>query len=372
MKIQKVDVLLPTYSQYQVQHHFTRKLYEAFVRAGCETRLLDGTDRVMFPILSHSDVTIAFNGGIKTEAGTLLCDHIKIPHISCLVDPPYRFLELTKGAYSIITCDDQLGCSFLKDNGFNQSFFMPHAVEPELTFDPLQERIYDVVFLGTCIDCEARRALWKDKFPSAVCRVMDEAIEATFADDITSFITILASQLDPWMHHKVFEEVEIYVKGRERLDLLNAVHGCTVHVFGNNATNEKGWAELLVNNKNVVVHPSVSYNESIEIMKQSKVVLNSSIKNKLGAHERIFTAAACGAVVVTNKNPYIADNFAHGIDMLLYSRTAMSGINDEVLDLLSDEKKRSQMAASGTKRVMQFHTWDCRVNTLLAYMSTVR
>ena len=42
----KIDVLMPSTSQYEVLHHFARKLYEAFVRQGAICRLLSGDERI--------------------------------------------------------------------------------------------------------------------------------------------------------------------------------------------------------------------------------------------------------------------------------------------------------------------------------------
>ena len=356
----KIDFLMPMSSQYDVLHHFTRKLYEAFLRTGAECRLLDGNDRVLVPLRSPPDVTIGFNGSLKMEDGSFFCDNIKVPYISCLVDPFYRFLDLTKSPYITLACDDMEGCSFLE-----RSLFMPHAVEKELYCDPKERRIYDIVFLGTAIDCERRRAQWKSFFPSSICHLMEEAAEAALGDDTTSYIPILQEECNPFTQKGVFEEVELYIKGRDRLDLLNSIEDHLIHVFGS-SVDVADWSKLLQNKKNIIIHPPVPYEKSIEIMKQSKIVLNSSLKNKRGAHERVFTAAACGAVVVTNDNPFMAENFSRGVDMLLYRRTKMSQLNEDISKLLGNEKKREEMARRGCKKVKEAHTWDHRALTLMS------
>lgn len=359
-----IDVLLPSSSQYSVLHHFANKLYEAFVRQGAKCRLLSGDERIFATLNNRPDFTIGFNGALKMEDGSLFCDQINVPHISCLVDPPFRFLELTKSQNIVIACDDQEGCALLINRGFERTVFMPHAVEPELTFDPKIERIYDIVFLGTCMDAEKWKKQWKKRFSPQIVHLMEEASSACLQDDVTSFMSILLTHLDPVEYQEVYEAVEIYVKGVDRLDLLRSFPDSMVHVFG--AGMEKdSWKKIFKKNGNMVIHPPVTYDEALEVMKRSKVVLNSSIKNKFGAHERVFSAAACGACVVTNDNPWMREHFRDGKELLLYDRHSFKEIGRRAKELLEDEHKRYAMAAAGRKCVMKGHTWDHRVKHLL-------
>lgn len=360
----KIDVLMPSSSQYKVLHHFSQKLHEAFVRTGAQCRLLSGDERLYATLNSPPDFTIGFNGAIKMEDESLFCDHIQVPHISCLVDPPFRFLELTRSPYVIITCDDQVGCQLLKRQGFDRTVFMPHAVEQELSFYDDQDRPYEITFLGTFIDAEKRRQEWKKKFSTAIRKVMEEAADVALSDDITSFISVLENQLDPREQQHAFEEVEIYIKGVDRQQLLEAFSEYPVHVFGG-SVDQSSWRRRLKSHANIIVHPAVSYEQSLEIMKKSKVVLNSSIKNKLGGHERIFTASACGAVVVTNDNPWMQKYFEAGKDIQLFKRGQLDQVRSFVYEVLLDEKKRKKIAELGRNHIMQSHTWDHRVAHLL-------
>ena len=359
----KIDVQTPNSSQYGVLHHFSQKLYEAFVRHGCECRLLSCSQSIQVLISDPPDFTIGFNGTIKMEDGSLLCDHLRVPHVSCLIDPPYRFMELTSSPYMMITCDDREGCALLKKRGFERTFWMPHAVEPELS-PGNKKRIYDIVFLGTCIDHETRQKNWEIQFPPNVCVHMKEAAEACLKDVGPSFMSILAKNLDPANYQSAFEEVEIYIKGVDRLRLLTSFSNHKVHIFGYQS-DKKGWKHILKQHPNLIVHPPVSYEEAIEIMQQSKVVLNSSLKNKQGAHERIFTAAACGALVVTNKVPFTEKHFQNGKEMLLFDGKGLPSLEKDIHALLQDENKRLEIAESGRNRVMSEHTWDQRVDKLL-------
>lgn len=359
----KIDVQMPTSSQYEVLHCFARDLYAAFVRQGACCRLLSGNDRLFAVLHDPPDFTIGFNGTLKMEDNSFFCDHVKVPHVSCLVDPPYRFLELTDSPRIIIVCDDQEGCSLLKRRHFDRTLFMSHAASADIDLDN-RERIYDIVFLGTSIDPEARKKQWKKLFTPEICKHLEEAAKISLEDGSPSFMSILAAHLDPAANQQAFEEVEMYVKGVDRLQLIGAFADSKVHVFGG-SSDKRDWKQLLKKYPNIVVHPPVTYDKAIEVMKQSKIVLNSSIKNKYGAHERIFTAAACGAVVVTNAVPFMQEHFKNGKELLLFTREGLASLEDEIKVLLNDENKRQKIAEAGRKRVMNEHTWDCRAEQLL-------
>lgn len=359
-----IDVLLPSTSQYNVLNHFTLKLYEAFIRQGTKCRLLSGDERIYATLSNPPDFTIGFNGALKMEDGTFFCDHINVPHVSCLVDPPFRFLELIKSPNIIISCDDQEGCALLKARGFDRAIFMPHAVEPELAPDSTVDRIYEISFLGTCIDPTKQKEQWGKKFSAKTLHFMEEAASVCLENNKISFMTVLLKYFDPAKDQQVFEAVEIYVKGVDRLKLLHSFPDCQIHVFGAGLEGEE-WKKILKNEVNFIVHSPVSYLQALEIMKQSKIVLNSSIKNKRGAHERVFTAAACGAVVITNDNSWMREQFRDEKELILYNNQDLTKCSKLVKSLLENEDKRRSIAEEGRKHVMAGHTWDHRVRHLL-------
>jgi len=206
---------------------------------------------------------------------------------------------------------------------------------------------------------------------------MENAVALTLGDDTTSFLLAVQQALHPllWnkagalaiqpeIYYQIFAEIELYIKGRDRIDLIEALPECQIHLFGS-SVDTIGWAEHFGRRPNITVHPAVPYAQALEVMKQSKLVLSSCIKNKAGAHERIFTAAACGAVCVTNENEYLNEQFSNGHEMLFYSRDKLDKLQPAVQDLLKNETQRLAMAEKGRNAVMSHHTWDHRVMHLI-------
>ena len=376
-QIERIDVMMPIRSEYGVLHHFTEKFYEAFVRAGYTCRLLNGDDCVLVPFKDPPDLTICFNGAPKDELGYFLCDILRVPHVSCLIDPPYRFFDLTFSRFMWLTCDDRFCTQMLHGLNFPRAFFMPHAVESDLKAEAHQERIYDVVMLASFIDYKSRGAEWEKLFPPVIYKAMHQACDVALADEKTSFIWALQQALHPhiWAKNapikleavtikKIFEEVELYIKGKDRIELIQSVHDASVHVFGT-TIDELEWKEYFRDVQNVIPHPPLSYLEALEVMKQSKIVLNSSIKNKEGAHERIFAGLACGALVVTNENAYVKEQFNEKEGLIFFKRSQFDKINEQINYYLSHEEIRRDEVKKGTEKVMLYHTWDQRVKGLM-------
>jgi hypothetical protein len=374
--IRTIDVLTVQKTQYGVLYHFTRKLFEALERAGFSCRLLEGDDMLNVCCSSPPDLTIGFNGVVFDQNKNALCDLIQRPHLSILVDPPYRFLNLTESPFMILGCEDQNECDFLQRMGFDQTFFLPHAVEREVELPSHQNKTYDVVFLGTCLDSEARMGSWKKAFPSDVCEVMTETVALAFSDPLTSFLTTFFRL---WLDHtiggkathlqnsdftRILCEIELAIKGKERLDLISSIREASVHVFGGHF-DKRDWKTLLSEQKNVVIHPPLSYTEAIEVMKQARIVLNTSLKNSFGAHERVFGGMAAGAVVVTSINAFLQRYYIDGKSIVYYQPRSLTELNHTINELIKHEPARMAIADEGRLQTLSHHTWDHRVQTII-------
>ncbi|WP_213152336.1 MULTISPECIES: glycosyltransferase [unclassified Neochlamydia] len=370
--VKKVDLITPYGSQYRVLHHFTKKLYEAWIRAGYEARFFeDATEALKVMLLDPPDLIVGFNG-VPRHDQIPYSDILKKPYLSLIVDPFYHFLSEISSPYVIIGCDDFSSVTAFKNTNFHQAFFVPHAVESDLTTDSEVEKIFEVSMLATFIDYEARREQWRLKYPLQVCEAMYEAVEQTFLNPQLAFIEATLGKVQ-WAYYNhpelrtaevdiisLLKDVELYIKGKERIDILKAIHTVPVHVFGH-SVDKVNWKSYFKNQSNIITHDAVTYEKSIEIMKQSKIVLNSSIKNKFGAHERIFTALAAGALVITNENDYLKNFFSHDVDIAFYQYHGLLNLNQMIVDYLADEDHRQQVAENGREIVMTYHTWDARI-----------
>lgn len=379
--IRRIDLFMPPLSQYGVLHHFTKKFYEALMRAGVNCRLMEAERKNPRPFLLQlfndpPDCTLSFNGLLPDDEGRFFCDMIKIPHVACLVDSPNHFFPLIRSPYNIITCVDRFSCDFFKGMKYDNVLFMPHAVEKNIVYHPDEDRPYDVLFLGSYIDFEQIAAEWKKKYPESLCKAMQEAAEITLSDQTTPYVQALVQSLqklsdkdaDPRLQNldfvELLDELEMYIRGIERVRLIKAIKHARIDVFGTGHS-KTVWDRHLGKGHHLVVHEAVPFDQAMELMKHAKIVLNSCAWIKDGAHERTFAGLACGAAVLTGENPFMRSSFTDGESILFYRGDAMNEIDNTISSILKDEPKRRAIAKKGRDIVMQSHTWDNRASLLL-------
>lgn len=381
MDLKKILFLVHN-NQYDSKRVFTKGLCAALERRSISCLTLDTPHGELTPhqfqqvIDENPDLLASFSQIVPAPDGRFICDALRMPHLSLLLDPAYSSLKLTGSPYSLISCVDRLDCLWLDQAGFRKHFFFPHGVERSLCETPLQEeRPIDVVFLGSCYDHEAIRESWREKYPKELLPLMDEAAERILADQSSS---IVQSVFATWREHgrgaeeedlvQLCFDVDYYCRGKERLDLITAFPHLQVHLFGQiqwaTTSGARHWSSRLGKQKNIHIHPPVSYEESLKVLQKSKIALNSVPFFKQGSHERIFGGMACGAVVVTNGNLYAQETFRDREELLLFDSHSLSQLEGVVAPLIEDEGSRREIAAQAQKLVKEEHTWDQRAAVL--------
>lgn len=373
--------IVVNYNLYESKKHFVQKLSEAFRRGGVGTRIIDiqtlGPDGQLqqYANLKLPTLVCSFNRAIPDpKTGKFFWEALSIPYLSILVDPAYYATDVMKAEYSIISCVDFFDCEFLRQHQCKNVLFLPHAVERELAPAENQERPFDVVFLGSCYDHIGLREKWKRKYPPFMIELMDGAIEATLSQTPLPFWQAVANgiaqrglRLSQEDTVDITTQVDNYLRGLDRWELIRSIKDAHVHVFGGTCWGDlvKGWPHYFAGMPNVTVHPAIPFTESMEILKKSRICLNSMPFFKNGTHERIFTGLACGSLPMTMDNLWVENNFVDGKELLLYQPKKWNEVNEKVNHYLNNENERADLALKGREKVMRHHTWDQRVEQLL-------
>lgn len=380
--------LIVNYNLYESKRYFTDRFAEALKRKGIDVRIIDAGEKsltadVVGTIVGfRPDLTCSFNTLLPIEGNRFLWDMLGIPHWSILLDPAMYSLNLTHSPYSIISCVDNDDCGMLGASGFDRAFFWPHAVERELIGTGEKEKTHDVVFLGSCYDYESLRASWRVQNNEGINKVLDDAIDILFSDNKTSLAESLARAWDAARlpvegvdFTALFYYLDNYTRGRDRVELIRAVKDVPVHVYGSlsedNAVGILGWTPYLASCKNVTVHPAVPFGEGLNILRKSKIALNSMPFFKNGSHERVLTALACGALPITTDTRYFRGCFKDNEEIVFYQPAKREAVNDVVIELLGDEERRRQMVSDGAKVVENEFTWDRRAEQFLEQASPI-
>ncbi len=373
--------LISNYNLYESKRHFTTKFGEAFRRKGIEVLHIDAHEAPLNAevILSISrfnpNLTCSFNTLDPITPDTFLWDYLEIPHLSILVDPALYSLNLLKSPYSVISCVDAEDVELIQSQNFNNCFFFPHAVESELIGSGKDHKIYDVVFIGSCYDYVSLRTHWKSLYSSEIDQIILDASEMVLSDKSISIAQALCKVWNPKgtstqeiSFSDLFYFIDRYTRGIDRVELIKSIKDAHVHIFGDASEDDlatyMGWKHYLKDCDNVTLHPAVSYSESLEILKQSKIALNSTPFFKRGSHERVFNALACGAMPLTTETIYWTEAFTSGKDVACYRSGRWNEVNELIDYYLANENLRRNVVVSGALKVSKNHTWDQRVELL--------
>ncbi|MBA3604009.1 MAG: glycosyltransferase family 1 protein [Parachlamydiaceae bacterium] len=373
--------LISNYNLYESKRHFSTKFGEAFKRKGIEVLHIDAQEaplnaEVLLSISRFNpNLTCSFNTLQPISPDTFLWDYLEIPHLSILVDPAIYSLNLLKSPYSVISCVDAEDVELIKSQKFENCFFFPHAIESELIGSGKDQKIYDVVFIGSCYDYESLRNHWKSLYSAEIDQVIINASEMVLSDKSISIAQALCkawNPKDPSTQEISFSElfyfIDRYTRGIDRVQLIKSIKDARVHIFGDASEDDlatyMGWKHYLQGCNNITLHPAVSYGESLEILKQSKIALNSMPFFKRGSHERVFNALACGAMPLTTETVYWTEAFTPGQDLVYYQSRKWNEANDLINYYLANESVRKNIVGKGALRVSEKHTWDQRVELL--------
>lgn len=372
--------LIVNYNLYESKRHFTEKLAEAMRRKGLETMILDVNER---PLELNDvkkikefapDFTCSFNSLAPMNEYEYLWDFLGIPHVSFIVDPAFYSTSLTDSPYSILTCVDRSDVAAMKSLGFNRVFFWPHAIECDIRIET-NARPYDVLFLGSCYDHESLRNHWQKQLPAGINRALDDAIDHVLADQYISLADALVSSWDAAGlstqdidFGKMYYYLDYYVRGRDRVELIRSIRDVKVHLFGGMMSDEPhfqhDWNYYVGNKTNVTIHPPVNFTEALHLLKQTKISLNSTPSFKEGSHERVFASFACGALPIASHSNYLQEIFGDALPF--YRMSQWDQVNEIIKRYLSNEDLRQKTVEKGRTIVLKDHTWDQRVDQLIA------
>lgn len=149
-----------------------------------------------------------------------------------------------------------------------------------------------------------------------------------------------------------------YYRAKTMETLLKA--GFQVDVFG------ESWEKSdLRKYPNLICHPNVSSEESMQVWKQSKISLNVMSWHKGGFTERMANIMMCGAVLLTDHTDYLAGRLEAGKDLLVFQLDRQKELLAMIKEYLSCPEKLLEMAESGKKKAWEHHTWSSRAEEFL-------
>ena len=135
--------------------------------------------------------------------------------------------------------------------------------------------------------------------------------------------------------------------------------GIKLDVFGDS------WMSCpLTSHPNLICHPNVTVEESLDIWKKSKLSLNIMSWHKGGFTERMANIMLAGAVLVTDDTTYLMGKYTDE-DLLTFSLEEREKLPDKIKYLFDHEEYRKKLAQNGKEKALLQHTWDKRAEQFL-------
>jgi hypothetical protein len=345
-------------SQYGILRRVTEMLCRAFARLNYPSYLVDLADSTslnsMQTYIQKNPVKafIGFNawGRDFKVSGQSMYDLLKTPHITILGDHPlYHAARLTpKFKESIILLNDDHHLDFLNT-------WLPHTgvravlcmgLElPEVFPDPLSERPYDFVFLGSYVNPQEYKE--KLQFPEpAYQRVVWETIEQALwctTETLESIwyrnlLTIGITHTDMPQAHmlEILFNMDRYIRFSRREHAIQQFKTLPLTILG------KGWGQFNTTQSNLTVIEGEE-NTVDTIVPQAKMLLNVLPNNRGSAHDRIVQAYRYSTLCVTDTNPWLEKHFGGDAPGCVFYDFKEAGLEERLVDLLQNDQARSAM-----------------------------
>lgn len=367
------DNAILQYIMEQYRQAFSEMGYEIFVFPPTTTQE-EFTSNAEKLFLFHEqgiDAVITFNNRgfyMPIEGQGSLWDKWNIPCYNLLVDHPMYYFDTLdlSPIQGVVVCADRNHVRYV-DRFYptvQKSFFLPTGGEelhPDQPKKTIAERAIDVLFIGSYkyhadYVYDAIDETVMDNLIGGPHKTLEQVMEETITNiqpDISDEELKLAIQ-----KHR-FAETNLC--SMYRLEIIRALaeSGITVSVYGD------GWERTdLIGHPNFDCHASVSFEEGLALMENSKIVLNQLAWFKDGGSERIINAMLQKAVCVTDNSIYLREQFLDGEDLVFYPLSSLEELPNLVRSLLQDQIRMQHIADSGYESASARHTWAHRAAEL--------
>lgn len=381
---------------------FTAAFSDAFRKLGCVCHVIDIREKEeamgrLKRLTEEERISgiVTFNNigyNLSFAEGRNVWEEQEIPYINILMDHPFHYAYALSHApkTSVVFCTDRNHVKFLRRfyPHIEQVDFMPHAgMEADISefaeagrcrlclqgdaFHPAaEERPIDVLYagglsryvaeglvpdLGGIAEFDAF-ALTQEtlsylmKHPG---QTTEDAIEAYFLSVGKQY---LDRELNHWITELRFIDSFAASFYREQAVRVLVENGIRTTVFGG------GWDKCEWSaNPNLVYGGKVLAPQVLELMNQSKIVLNTMTWYKNGIHDRIINGMLAKAAVVTDESEYLKETFLQGEKKLVTFRLPeIQELPALVRELLENPKQAEEIAENGYWFAKEHHTWKER------------
>lgn len=115
----------------------------------------------------------------------------------------------------------------------------------------------------------------------------------------------------------------------------------------------------------LTILPPCSYARQLQVLSESKMVLNIQPLFLDGPHDRIMNTMINHSVAVTDQCTYMKEYFIPQKDYIAYNKNDPEGAADQISILLRKTDRLDEIIQNGCQKVSNMHTWEHRIKKLL-------
>lgn len=251
--------------------------------------------------------------------------------------------------------------------------FLPHAGFLAHNIIPYENRTVDLYFPSSYTNPSATINKIKD-MPDIYQTMSMLLIKNMLKDPFLTLQNALATYLNEVNFTYLIDEftelmdifsiVDGYIRAYTRDKCIRCLleNNISVTVSGNGWDNfESDFQHNLI----IMGSNGIDFLNVLEIIANSKMVLNDIATYQTGLHERIFTSMLCGAICLTNDFPIIHDEFTDRENILLFSHNQLQRFADKINTILASPDLAIQIAYKGNLIASQYHTWSNNADEIL-------
>jgi glycosyltransferase involved in cell wall biosynthesis len=389
--MKKNIIVIKGQSQYNVLRIAADYMIESFRQKGYNVLELDLTvDGVLAEFkelvmntpceLIFSFQALLFEQRLDNSVTSLL-NSTKIPVFGHIVDHPvYHDFRLSSvnGDNITLGCIDKSHVEYVKKYypNIENVVYLPHGGFKAETIISYENRTIDLFF--PCSYSDPNEIMIQiNNLPSVYSNMCKLFIQNMLDDPMLTLQDSLYFYLEKINFDYEIDDfkeimnivkiVDLYVRAITREKCIQCLleNNITVTVSGN------GWSNFKTDYKdNLIILDStgMDFTDVLNIMGNSKMVLNHISTHQHGTHERIFSSMICGAISLTHDFPIVNEEFTNNKDIVLFRDDQLQSLVDTIKYLINHESKAKEIAKQGYLIAKEHHTWLNNVDEILKVM----
>ncbi|MCL2252832.1 MAG: glycosyltransferase [Lachnospiraceae bacterium] len=302
---------------------------------------------------NNADITLTCPDGVNLwEAKGVKLYNIMVDHPISFM----KYLEKPLPNMSVITVDKShknfIGKYFPQVKNVH---FLPHGGKKNNHVHiPYNKREIDVLYIGSCqADIEEYPLIkYLPENGRELYIYVYEKLYHNHSLEVADAIRLYLEEKQIFPNEDKLVEIifnlhctmERTIRRWYKLDAIRvlAENGIRVEIYG------EQWDEIEKKHyTNISIHKRVSSQECVDLVCNSKLVLNFMPWFKDGSHERIYIAMLNEAICISDRSKYLEEKFTHGKDIVFFDYGDLQGLAEDIKYLLANDDIAQQIAAAG-------------------------